>query len=76
MPRRRPRDDTEPLFGEDWWREDQQLFQDSLARQATARKPPTHRPHAAAVAAQPAKPGRQLPCQAGTPRTLCSPPMT
>ena len=39
MPRRRPRDETEPLFGEDWWREDQQLFQDSLARQATARKP-------------------------------------
>src|ERR1035438_8259462 len=37
MPRRRsPEEAGEPLFGEDWWREDQQLFQDSVARTAAA----------------------------------------
>src|ERR1035438_10297773 len=40
MPRRRSRKEAgEPLFGEDWWREDQQLFQDSVARTtATSRR--------------------------------------
>ncbi len=32
--RRRDPAGMEPLFGEDWWVSDQQLFQDSLARQA------------------------------------------
>src|ERR1017187_2008953 len=41
MPRRRSREEAgEPLFGEDWWREDQQLFQDSVARTAAASRRP------------------------------------
>src|SRR6266851_2762977 len=53
MPRRRSWEGAgEPLFGEDWWREDQKLFQDSLARTAaTARKSRPRR--AARRAAQP-----------------------
>src|ERR1022692_2972780 len=44
MPRRRSREEAgEPLFGEDWWREDQQLFQDSVARTAAAGRRPRSR---------------------------------
>src|SRR5215467_12391960 len=36
--RRRPRTGVgEPLFGADWWQQDQQLFQDSLARRSPTR---------------------------------------
>ena len=53
MPRRRSWEGAgEPLFGEDWWRENQKLFQDSLARTAaTGRKSRPRR--AAPRAAQP-----------------------
>ena len=34
----------EPLFGEEWWNEDQQLFQDSLARQSAAKPRPRRAP--------------------------------
>ena len=61
MPRRRPRDDTEPLFGEDWWREDQQLFQDSLARQTTTRKPGRPPAPRRSRAARKARPPATLP---------------
>src|SRR5438105_2980133 len=38
--RRRPSGLGEPLFGEDWWADDQQLFQDSVTRRAApARRP-------------------------------------
>src|SRR6266581_5177652 len=37
MSRRRREDAGEPLFSEDWWREDQQLFKDSQTRQAASR---------------------------------------
>src|SRR6266568_4356401 len=41
--RRRSREPVgEPLFGEDWWQQDQRLFQDSLARRP-ASKPPSRR---------------------------------
>ena len=39
--RRRPREGVgEPLFGEDWWTSDQQLFQDSLTRRGAPAAPP------------------------------------
>jgi hypothetical protein len=35
MGRRRKWDNVgEPLFGEEWWRTDQKLFEDSIIRQA------------------------------------------
>jgi hypothetical protein len=37
-PRSRRDDAAEPLFGEDWWVTDQQLFQDAVNREA-GRKP-------------------------------------
>src|ERR1035438_8387335 len=53
MPRRRSRKEAgEPLFGEDWWREDQQLFQDSVARTAATGVRPGSR-RATRRAAQP-----------------------
>ena len=40
MARRPPKGGVgEPLFGEDWWASDQQLFQDSLTRRAAAAAP-------------------------------------
>src|SRR5712691_10263430 len=39
--RRRPREAVgEPLFGEDWWQQDQQLFHDSLTRRSAPRARP------------------------------------
>src|ERR1035438_5520974 len=53
MPRRRsPEGAGERLFGEDWWREDQQLFQDSVARTAATGVRPRSR-RATRRAAQP-----------------------
>ncbi len=46
MTRRRRHDGVgEPLFGEDWWADDQQLFQDSVTRRAA----PARRPRRAAT---------------------------
>src|SRR5215467_13196558 len=39
MTRRRSwKDVGQPLFGEGWWQQDQQLFQDSLARRSPAKQ--------------------------------------